>query len=147
MACYASVGSEVATGAIHRGLLARGARVAVPVVQGERLRFARLQHPWGLVPGWRGLPEPRQPWEEVSEDELEVVVVPGLLFGRDGSRLGQGGGYFDRLLAEHPGPRRVGLAFSAQVVDRIDVEPHDQTLDALVTEGEVLRFPRTVASA
>lgn len=142
--CYASVGSEVETGLVLRGLLARGLRVAVPVVQGARLRFVRLHHPWGLVPGQGGLrlPEPRQPWEDVAGGELDLVVVPGLRFGRDGSRLGQGGGHFDRFLAEHPRARRVGLGFEAQVVDAVESEPHDQGLDALVTEARVLRFPR-----
>lgn len=142
MGAYASAGSEVETTLLLRGLLAKGVRVAVPVTDGDALRFVRLQHPWALVPGPRNVPVPRQPWEEVAGDELDVVVVPGLRFGRDGSRLGQGGGHFDRFLAQHAGPRRVALAFAAQVVDALSVEPHDQGMDVLVTEDEVLRFPR-----
>lgn len=139
---YASAGSEVETGVLLRSLLAKGVRVAVPVTEGDELRFVRLQHPWGLVPGPRKVPVPRQPWEDVPGDELDVVMVPGLRFGRDGSRLGQGGGHFDRFLASHPGPRRVALAFDAQVVDALATEPHDQGMDVLVTESETLRFPR-----
>lgn len=146
--CYAHVGSEVETTLLLRGLLARGVKVAVPVMEGEALRFVRLQHAWGLVPGGeRGLPVPRQPWEDVAGEELESVFVPGLRFGRDGSRLGQGGGHFDRFLAAHPRARRIALAFDAQVVDRLDVEAHDQGMDVLVTESQALRFPRVGLSA
>lgn len=139
---YASAGSEVETTVLLRSLLAKGARVAVPVTEGDHLRFVRLQHPWALVPGPRGVPVPRQPWEDVGGPELDVVVVPGLRFGRDGSRLGQGGGHFDRFLEAHPGPRRVGLAFDVQVVDALATEPHDQGMDVVVTESAVLRAPR-----
>jgi 5-formyltetrahydrofolate cyclo-ligase len=139
---YASAGSEVETTLLLRGLLAKGVRVAVPLVEGDDLRFVRLQHPWALVPGPRGVPVPRQPWEDVEGSTLDVAVVPGLRFGRDGSRLGQGGGHFDRFLEAHPGPRRVALAFAAQVVDALETEPHDQGMDVLVTEDEVLRVPR-----
>jgi 5-formyltetrahydrofolate cyclo-ligase len=141
--CYASTGSEVDTSLLLRGLLARGVLVAVPTIAGETLRFVRLDHPWALVPGPRQVPVPRQPWTDVDADALDVVFVPGLLFGRDGARLGQGGGHFDRFLAAHPRTLRVGLAFAAQVVDRIEAsEPHDQGMDALVTEEARLRIGR-----
>lgn len=142
--CYASVGGEVETTLLMRGLLARGVKVAVPVLEGGGMRFVRLQHAWALAPaeGPRKVPEPRQPWEDVDGDALDAVVVPGLRFGRDGSRLGQGGGYFDRFLGAHVRARRVGLAFEAQVVETVETEAHDVGMDVLVTEARVLRFPR-----
>jgi len=141
---YASMGSEVSTSLLLRGLLAKGLRVAVPVTEGDELRFVQVIHPWALVPGPRGVPIPRQPWTEV--DEPSVVFVPGILFGRDGSRLGQGGGHFDRWLEAHPRALRVGLAFAAQLVDRVPVtEPHDQGMDVIVTEEGRLRIGRPAA--
>lgn len=140
--CYVSVRSEVDTTLVLRELLARGTLVAVPVTLGDRLAFARLDHPWALAPGAHGIPEPRQPWEEVRGDDLEVIVVPGLRFGRDGSRLGNGGGHFDRYLAAHPKALRVGLAFGAQLVDRLPTEEHDQGMDVVVTEDGRVRTGR-----
>ncbi|HEX2021486.1 MAG TPA: 5-formyltetrahydrofolate cyclo-ligase [Candidatus Thermoplasmatota archaeon] len=144
VACYVGVRSEVDTTLVLRGLLARGVVVAVPAMVDDRIRMVRLQHPWALAPAAAagGVPEPRQPWTEVEGGALGVVMVPGLRFGRDGSRLGNGGGHFDRFLAEHPGPRRVGLAFAEQVVPALDVEAHDQGMDVVVTDAEVLRAPR-----
>lgn len=143
VACYASVGSEVSTSLLLRGLLARGVPVGVPVTEGVAMRFMRIDHPWALVPGPRGVPIPRQPWTDL--DEPTIVFVPGVLFGRDGSRLGQGGGHFDRWLAAHPNALRVGLAFAAQVVDRVPVtEEHDQGMDVIVTEEGRIRIGRPV---
>lgn len=140
--CYVSVASEVDTGLLVRRLLVADKVVAVPAMVEDELRFVRLDHPWALVPGPRGIPVPREPWREVSGDALAVVLVPGLQFGRDGSRLGQGGGYFDRWLHAHVTPLRVGLAFSEQVVDSVPLETHDEAMDVVVTEEGRFRIGR-----
>lgn len=144
--CYVSVGSEVDTRTLLRALLVAGKLVAVPVTLGERLQFVRLDHPWALAEGGaHGIPEPRQPWTEVAGESLDVVFVPGLMFGRDGSRLGMGGGHFDRFLHEHPTPLRVALAFSSQLVDSLPLEGHDQGMDVIVTEEGRHRIGRPAA--
>lgn len=140
--CYVSVGTEVDTTLLLRALLLREKRVAVPVMDGDRMQFVRLQHPWALVPGPRNVPVPRQPWEEISGDQLDVVFVPGLRFGRDGTRLGQGGGHFDRFLRQNVNPLRVGLAFGEQLVDSVPSEAHDEGMDVLVTESGRIRIGR-----
>ena len=141
--CYVSVRSEVETTFLLRELFVRDVKLAVPVTLGEHLLFAELTHPWSLAPGAHGIPEPRQPWSELHADELDVIIVPGLQFGRDGSRLGNGGGHFDRYLAAHPKPLRVGLAFAAQVVESVAVkEAHDQGMDVVITEEGRVRTGR-----
>jgi 5-formyltetrahydrofolate cyclo-ligase len=140
--CYVSVGSEVGTTLLLRALLAKGIVVAVPVTEGDHLRFVRLDHPWALAPGAHGIPEPREPRTDVPGEDLEVVLVPGLRFGRDGSRLGNGRGHFDRFLAEHPKAKRVALAFREQVVDSVATEAHDQPMDVIVTEDGRVRTGR-----
>lgn len=132
--CYVSVGSEVETTLLLRALLVKGLFIAVPVSVGDHLRFVRLDHPWVLEPGAHKIPEPRQPWHDVDGESLDVILVPGLRFGRDGTRLGNGRGHFDRFLATHPTPLRVGLAFREQLVDSVPSEPHDQAMDVVITE-------------
>jgi 5-formyltetrahydrofolate cyclo-ligase len=144
--CYASMGSEVATDTILRGLIASGVRVGVPVLAGEGMRFVELTHPWALVRDGKGAPEPRQPWNDISSASIDALVVPGVLFGRDGSRLGQGGGHYDRFLKEHPRPLRIGLAFEAQMVDRVATEAHDEGMDLVVTEDRVVTPGRSTSS-
>jgi 5-formyltetrahydrofolate cyclo-ligase len=74
--------------------------------------------------------------------EPDVVIVPLLGFDARGTRLGYGGGYYDRTLAAmRKRPRLVGFAFAAQELPLIPREPHDLPLDALVTETGTRHFP------
>jgi 5-formyltetrahydrofolate cyclo-ligase len=115
--------------------------VALPCVTGSgRLVLRRACGPGDLAanPAMRGLREPdpaRCP--EVSPSEIDLVLVPGMAFARDdGTRLGRGGGFYDRLLGA-PGFRAfaVGVCFDVQVIDHLPTEPHDQRVGALLTES------------
>lgn len=73
--------------------------------------------------------------------EPDVVIMPLLGFDKTGTRLGYGGGYYDRTLAHMTKrPLLVGLAFAAQELEQIPREPHDVPLDAIVTEAGVRHF-------
>lgn len=135
---YVSVHSEVDTRALLAKLLDAQRRVAVPVVTPpETMQLAELASLDDLAPGAHAIPEPRPP--RVFLDEVDVLLVPGLLFTTDGHRLGNGGGYFDRLLRRMPRAFRVGLAFDDQVVERLPREAHDEVMDVVVTDRRVLR--------
>ena len=72
--------------------------------------------------------------------QLDLVIVPGVAFDRDGNRVGYGGGFYDRLLPRlRPGVPAVGLAFGLQVVARVVSGGTDRRVHAIVTEDEVLR--------
>lgn len=80
------------------------------------------------------------PEAEVEPHWPDVVVVPGLAFTATGDRLGQGGGWYDRFLAEVPaGCTTIGVCFAEQVVDSLPVEAHDVAMDHVVTDRGVLR--------
>lgn len=81
------------------------------------------------------------PSELAPRAEPDIVLMPLLGFDARGTRLGYGGGYYDRTLARlSKKPRLVGLAFAAQELDRIPREPHDVPLDMIVTEAGVRHF-------
>jgi 5-formyltetrahydrofolate cyclo-ligase len=87
------------------------------------------------------------PSELAPQVEPDVIVMPLLGFDSRGTRLGYGGGYYDRTLAKlGKRPRLIGLAFSVQEISEIPHEPHDIPLDAVVTEKGVRNF-RNGASA
>lgn len=66
--------------------------------------------------------------------DLDVVIVPGLAFSPQGRRLGQGGGHFDRFLAELTGHTLlIGVAFTEHLVDAVPVDAHDVSVDAVIT--------------
>ena len=81
------------------------------------------------------------PSELAPRAEPDIVIMPLLGFDKRGTRLGYGGGYYDRTLARlSKKPKLVGLAFAAQELDHIPREPHDVPLDAIVTEAGVRHF-------
>jgi 5-formyltetrahydrofolate cyclo-ligase len=91
-----------------------------------------------LVESGRGLWEPGPSRADpVEPSELDVVLVPGIAFDRRGRRIGFGAGLYDRFLSGVDAPR-VGLAFSLQLQDSLPVEPHDEPVDWIVTEGETI---------
>ena len=115
----------------------RGRTVALPAVVGARaLSWRRFEGPERLVPGRWGLREPAEDAPPVAPEALAVVAVPGLAFGRDGTRLGYGGGFYDAALAATPA-LRVGVAAPGALVAGVPAEAHDARLDAVVTEREV----------
>ncbi len=81
------------------------------------------------------------PSELAPREEPDIIIMPLLGFDSRGTRLGYGGGYYDRTLAGlGKKPLLVGLAFAAQELDEIPREPHDVPLDVIVTEAGVRHF-------
>lgn len=74
-----------------------------------------------------------QKTESVEPGEIDLLLVPGVVFSPDGYRIGFGGGYYDRYLTRYTGPTR-SLAFAMQLVDAVPVEPHDVPVDIIFTE-------------
>lgn len=133
VAGFVAVRGELAvTDALHAAR-ARGATVALPRVVGRELVF----HLWSgepLVVGAYGIPEPAPTLPVVDVATLDVLLVPGVAFTAAGARLGQGGGYYDRVLGARRG-LAVGVGWSFQVVASVPTDPWDQPVDALVTEA------------
>jgi 5-formyltetrahydrofolate cyclo-ligase len=68
------------------------------------------------------------------EQQFDVILVPALGFDRDGNRLGLGGGWYDRFVAQQPQAQKIGVAYAwALVEDGIAVEPWDMQLDRVFT--------------
>lgn len=87
-----------------------------------------------------GFREPRRESVPVHLDEIDVVLVPGLVFDRAGFRIGHGAGMYDRLLDRlAPGVVRVGVAVDQAFVARVPVESHDRSVDWVATESGIHR--------
>ncbi len=69
----------------------------------------------------------------------DLVIVPLIAFDRQGNRLGYGGGYYDKFLAKNNYKQAIGLAYSLQEIKKLPVEEHDQSLDLIITEKEIIR--------
>ena len=138
--CYLPMRSEVDTRPLIADALARGKRVAVPVVIPKA---SELSHAWleslsddALAPGVFGTYGPRDA-RPATPGDWDLMIVPLLAFDRRGYRLGYGKGYYDRLLAASP-VTSIGVAFAAQEIDALPAEAHDRALDWIITEREVI---------
>ena len=85
-----------------------------------------------LVPGKFGVPEPSPDSQIMDTKQLDLAIVPGVAFTALGSRLGRGGGFFDRLLARIPAIK-CGVCFDQQVYPDVPVERHDIKMDMIAT--------------
>ncbi len=112
---------------------ALGHRVLLPVTVGDApLDWAEYRDPGDLVPGPFGLVEPAG--ERLGPHvvgEADVVVVPALAADRSGTRLGRGGGHYDRSLPLAAGARLIALVYDDELVDPLPVEPHDVRVHAV----------------
>jgi 5-formyltetrahydrofolate cyclo-ligase len=129
--------SEWDTTLVAQAALDTGRQVVVPRVDtaARVLVLHRIDSLAGsVVPGYRGIPEPRPEAPRVHPEAIALALVPGVAFDATGARLGYGGGYYDRLLpllgAAVP---RIAGAFDIQLVDAVPSAAHDLTVDVVVT--------------
>jgi 5-formyltetrahydrofolate cyclo-ligase len=137
VALFAAMEDEADPAGIESALRKRGVRFAYPRVAGSRLltfHFA-VSEELTPVPPW-SIREPSAAMPEAIE--IDVYLVPGLAFTREGDRLGYGRGYYDRVLAGRGEALAIGFAFSCQLVDHLPVESHDQKVDAVVTGRDLI---------
>lgn len=130
---YFSIGSEVDTCALIERCLTRGLKIYAPRVVGREIWSLRIDDVEAMKVSKLGIAEPGE-GSQRQKGKVDLVLLPGLAFGRCGERLGYGGGYYDRFLATIPGTP-VGLCFSWQIFDEIPVEPHDVPVKALLSEN------------
>ncbi len=130
---------EAPAAAYARFFLEAGHVLALPqfASPAASMTFRRHADPYGqgdLEVGPFGILQPAVDAEPLVPD---VLFVPLVGFTATLDRLGQGGGHYDRWLAEHPPALAVGLAWDAQLCDALPTEPHDAALDAVVTPTRI----------
>ncbi len=122
----------------------------LPCVTADQcLRFAPWRAGESLLQNRYGIPEPDvAPDAQLAADAIDIVLVPLLAFDRHGTRLGSGGGYYDRTFAflrERERPTRpllIGIGYGFQEVERLHAEPWDIPLDYVATDAELIECVR-----
>jgi 5-formyltetrahydrofolate cyclo-ligase len=148
VAAYSSFGTEPDTGPLLAGLLARGVRVLMPILENDNdLAWGWYSGPDSLVRGNAGpMAEPAVSLGREAVLDAALVVVPGLAVDPRGLRLGRGGGSYDRVLARiaaRPSaarPRTYALLYPGEVGVAVPADRHDQPVDAAVTAEGVHDF-------
>ena len=129
---YLPYNQEVRTVPMLEQAIADGKRVAVPKCYGEEMRFLYINDFVNEVaPGYANIPEPIAD-EPVAEDKTALVLMPGLAFDPQGHRIGYGGGFYDRFLAEEPDHPTLALCYGFQMVEHLETEEFDIPVDMVL---------------
>lgn len=143
VSAYMPIQTEIDPGAALAAASEAGRTLTMPVIQGQArpLVFRSWQPGDAMIEGDFGAMIPRGG----AVLEPDILIVPLLGFTETGHRLGYGGGYFDRTLAQLRAQKpviAVGFAFEGQKFDRLPLEATDEPLDALITESKLRQFAR-----
>lgn len=140
---YVDVRAEVRTRNDLESALESGKQVVVPYCVDGNLQLFHLQSMDELETGMYRILEPKAELRDVPEKavdvaDLDLIMVPGVAFDRNGGRTGHGKGYYDKLLQHaRPDTPLIALAFECQMFDEIPVDEHDIYMDKVVTEDAV----------
>ena len=140
---YVDVRGEVRTRHFLPTALAQGKKIVVPYCVDGELELFHLQSMEELAVGMYKILEPKAELRDradkrVEAKDLDLVIVPGVAFDRDGGRTGHGFGYYDKLLHRaRPDAPLVALAFECQLFPQIPMQAHDIFMDKVVTETAV----------
>jgi 5-formyltetrahydrofolate cyclo-ligase len=117
-----------------------GKKVVVPKCDPKEklLSFRTLTDFSQLESVYFGLLEPIiEETSQINPEEIDLLIVPGLAFTRDGFRLGFGGGFYDRFLANFTG-KTISLAFNEQIISHFPIEKFDIPVSKIITTNEVI---------
>ncbi|MBE7001567.1 MAG: 5-formyltetrahydrofolate cyclo-ligase [Ruminococcaceae bacterium] len=128
---YLPYNQEVRTVPILQQALRDGKRVAVPKIYGDTMKFLYLDDLSKVEKNAMGIPEPVAD-EPVAEDKTALVLMPGVAFTKNGDRIGYGGGFYDRFLADEPAHPTLALCYDFQIVESLPTEEFDIPVDTVL---------------
>lgn len=132
VALYHALPGEVQTAAFIEKWYRRK-KILLPLVVGEDLRLLLYEGADTLRLGAFGIQEPKADAQELPEEVIDLIVVPGVAFDKEKNRMGRGRGFYDRLLERIKAPT-IGIGFGFQCVPHVPTEPFDRKMDWVITE-------------
>lgn len=134
---FVSYDTELDTHRIIKQALKDEKVLCVPRVisKDEGMIIAQIKNFEELEPGAYGILEPRDNAFKVDETLIDVAYLPGLAFDKMGGRVGYGGGFYDRFLRKsRKDCKKIGLAYSFQVLEKVPMEKDDEYIDGIITD-------------
>ncbi|MCD6422990.1 MAG: 5-formyltetrahydrofolate cyclo-ligase [Elusimicrobia bacterium] len=105
-----------------------------------RDKIVPRRHTGKLIRGKFGILQPPKDNQSISLELIELILVPGIAFDKEGKRIGFGFGFYDRFLKKCKNSIKVGVCFELQIVDEIKANPHDVGVDFIITEKRILEI-------
>lgn len=140
---YLDFNKEVSTKIIIEDLIKNNKNLYIPISKPDTLELiiSKLNSMDDLVPSTYGILEPKQDKIElVSSEIIDFVIVPGVVFDREGYRIGYGKGYYDRFLSTLKQKfTTVGICYDFQLVKHVPRDIYDFKLDYIVTDKEIIK--------
>lgn len=128
---YLPYNQEVRTVPILERALRDDKQVAVPKVYGDDMKFILMDDLSKTEPSSMGIPEPVADGPE-AKDTAALVLMPGVAFTKAGDRMGYGGGFYDRFLAQEPNHPTIALCYDFQMVESLPTEEYDIPVDLVL---------------
>jgi len=142
IAIYYPIHNEVDTKPIHYEALKLGKKIYYPRVTGDFITYHSITNFAQLKPGAYGISEPGRDDIAVPLNLIDIFIIPGICFDVWGNRIGFGKGYYDRTLKFTNKNKKIGLAYSFQVVSSIRTDMYDLPLSYIVSENGVINANR-----
>lgn len=135
---YHPLADEVDVRMLIQKAACEGKKVYLPVVTGsESIELRRWMPETMMMTGAFGISEPIG--TEISQEEyrnIDLAIIPGMAFDKEGHRLGRGKGYYDRLLTRLPQAHLCGICFPFQLLPTLPHEAHDINMNTVITGEE-----------
>ena len=138
--CYYPIKDEISTLEIIASAINSGKRLYLPVCTADKgvMRFYRITSPNELKTGKFGLTEPdTEICKEATEFSNALCIVPAYTYDYQGFRLGYGGGYYDRFLADF-GFTKIGLCYDELISNRLPKDSFDIKVDYIITDKRII---------
>ena len=136
IALYRATGGEVPCDKLAEAFMKKGKKCCFPRIEGDKMVFCDCESldEKNFAPGSFGISEPLSTITATDPKTIDIVVLPAVAYNEEGTRLGQGKGFYDRFYAEIEGrkPFLLGVCYDFQISSEIPVEEHDLTADVIV---------------
>ena len=151
IACFLANDGEPSLETFIQAAIQSNCTTYLPVIGERKLCFAAYQSGDQLSNNQFNIPEPTKK-HLIATERLSVILVPLVGFDAKGNRLGMGGGYYDRSLSfmkqpsSEGNPLLIGIAYQSQHITKLDAQPWDIPLDAVITEKGIISFNQRIES-
>ncbi len=138
---YVSFGSEINTVNYIKDFLEEGKRIFIPRtnIEEKTMEAVEIKSLDNLTKDKYGILEPARDIEAVDKVDLDLIILPGVVFDELGGRIGYGGGYYDKYLSNlDKSIPKAALCYEFQIIDKVPTEEHDIKADCIITEERVI---------
>jgi 5-formyltetrahydrofolate cyclo-ligase len=138
---FVSFKSEVDTHRFINHAVRDNKVICVPRIKSKEtgIEVFRIGNMEDLKTGYYGILEPKDSCLKVNDEDIDLILMPGVAFDREGGRVGYGAGFYDRYLAKlKEKADKIALAYHIQLLDKVPMDEFDVRIDGIITDEEIL---------